>query len=211
MTTDDDLAPGGAPEAPAPAPDAPAPPPATTASAAEDGATAPDADGATDADRARAELRERLSVTGTWVLRTSWWSTGIFTVSAVAATSGVEALEDVALVVALALFALSLVAWVDGFARAAARTTRGDDVSVANLYFLQGSAPRRIRLHLFGSLLAATVVAFATAAWAPFGILVPSLQLALVGVWAARYGVFPPRPPAPTRRVIPPRPPDKRR
>jgi hypothetical protein len=179
--------------------------------AAGDPAPGDTADPVPDAEAERAALRERLSVAGSWVLRTSWWSTAVFTASAVPATFGVEVLEDVGLVVALALFALSLVAWADGFARAAARTTRGDDVSVANLYFLQGSAPRRIRLHLFGSLLAATVVAFATAAWAPFGILVPSLQLALVGEWAARYGVFPPRPPAPTRRVIPPRPPDKRR
>jgi hypothetical protein len=208
VTTDDDhvgtetatTRPTPDPAAPDPAPADPAPP-----------GPAPESAGPGVADAERAALRERLAVTGTWVLRASWWSTAVFTASAVPATFGVEVLEDVGLVVAVALFALSLVVWVDGFARAAARTTRGDDVSVANLYFLQGSAPRRIQRHLFGSLLAATVVAFATAAWAPFGILVPSLQLALVGEWAARYGVFPPRPPAPVRRVIPPRPPDKRR
>jgi hypothetical protein len=203
VTTDDDLAAGDAHDAMAASDTA-----ASDTAASDTGAADT---GAADVDAARAALRARLSVTGTWVLRASWWSTAVFTASAVPATFGVELLEDVALVVALALFALSLGVWVDGFARAAARTTRGDDVSVANLYFLQGSAPRRIQLHLFGSLLAATVVAFATAAWAPFGILVPSLQLALVGEWAARYGVFPPRPPAPARRVIPPRPPDKRR
>jgi hypothetical protein len=155
------------------------------------------------AARARAELAARLSVTGTWVLRTSWWSTAVFAAATVPALVGPGVGDDVSAGVSLGLFALSLVAWVDGFARAAARTTRGDDVSVANLYFLQGSAPIRIRRHLFGSLFVATAVAVAAAAWAPFGVLVPSLPLALVGEWAARYGVFPPRDDVVRRRAAP--------
>jgi hypothetical protein len=39
-----------------------------------------------------------------------------------------------------------------------------------------------------------------TAASEPFGVLVPMLPIGLAGVWAARYGVFPPRPPARPRR-----------
>ena len=41
-----------------------------------------------------------------------------------------------------------------------------------------------------------------TAAWEPFGVLVPMLPIGLAGVWAARHGKFPPRPPATPRRRV---------
>jgi hypothetical protein len=56
---------------------------------------------------------------------------------------------------------------------------------------------KRDFLILFLVCLAITV---ATAAWDPFGVLVPMLPIGLAGMWAARYGVFPPRPPAAPRR-----------
>ena len=142
---------------------------------------------------ARAELAARLSTTGTWVLVASWTATALFVATAVPAALGLDAIDLAAATAALVLFGLSLVAWVDGLVRAAVRTTHGDDISVAGLYFLQGSAPRRIRRHLFGSLIVAVVCALATAVAEPFGTLVPSLQVALVGEWASRYGVYPAR------------------
>ena len=43
------------------------------------------------------------------------------------------------------------------------------------------------------------MIAAGTAAWEPFGVLVPMLPIGLAGIWAARHGTFPPRPPAPRR------------
>jgi hypothetical protein len=75
-----------------------------------------------------------------------------------------------------------------------ARTTRGDNIVVTNLYFLAGSAPRRVQLHLFGALGASIAAAAVIAAWNPAGVLVPILPLGINGMWAVRHGTFPPRP-----------------
>lgn len=130
---------------------------------------------------------------GRSILWSSWVSCGVFAVAALPAAAGVDSLDGVALVTALALFALSIPVWAYAFARAVARTTRGDDVVVANLFFLQGSAPRRVQAHLFGALSTCLVVTAATAAADPFGVLVPMLPLGLIGLWGARHGTFPPR------------------
>ena len=58
---------------------------------------------------------------------------------------------------------------------------------------------KRDFLFLFLACLAITV---GTAAWEPFGVLVPMLPLGLAGVWAARYGTFPRRPPVAGRRRV---------
>ena len=103
------------------------------------------------------------------------------------------------IVVALVLFFVAIGAFVYAFVLAAARSADGDNVAVANLFFLQGSAPRAVQrqfLAIFGVCL---LVAVATVVWAPFGFLVPMLPVGLAGVWAARDGTFPPRLP-PTRR-----------
>lgn len=106
---------------------------------------------------------------------------------------GADALESTAVGVALMLFAVSLVVWTWSFAVAVARSAQGDDIVVANQYFTVGGAPRPVRYHLFGSVVASLVIAAVTAAAEPFGVLVPMLPLALVGLWAARHGTFPPR------------------
>jgi hypothetical protein len=113
-----------------------------------------------------------------------------------------ESIEAIAIAVALALFFVAIGAFVYAFAVAVARTTRGDNVAVANLFFLEGSAPRRVRRDFLVLFLACLAIAAATAAWEPFGVLVPMLPVGLAGVWAARYGKFPPRPPATPRRRV---------
>jgi hypothetical protein len=131
---------------------------------------------------------------GDRILVASWASVALFLIVAVPAAAGVAALDDPAVAVALSLFAIGLLVWVWSFAVAIARTTRGDNVVVSNLYFLAGSAPRRVQWHLFGALAASIAVAAGTAASDPFGVLVPMLPLGFNGLWAARHGVFPPRP-----------------
>jgi hypothetical protein len=124
----------------------------------------------------------------------SWGTTTLFAGVAIPVALGATALEGVAVVISLALFAASLVVWVYAFGLAVVRTTRGDDITVPALFFLSaGTAPRAVRRHLLGSLAVSVVVAVATVKANPFGALVPMLALGLPGLWAARHGTFPPR------------------
>jgi hypothetical protein len=123
----------------------------------------------------------------------SWAADGVFAGTALPAALGANALDGAAVVVALGLFAASIPVWVYALALAVVRTTRGDEVVVANLFFLQGSAPRPVQVHLFGSLAVCLLVTAATAAANPFGVLVPMLPLGLAGLWGARHGTFPAR------------------
>jgi hypothetical protein len=132
-------------------------------------------------------------VKGGAIVWSSWAVNAAFVVTAVPAAVGVDAFDDLAVGVALALFAISIPVWIYAFARAVARTTHGDDIVVASLFFLQGSAPRRVQVHLLGAVGVSIVVAVATGAANPFGVLVPMLPLGLVGLWGARHGTYPPR------------------
>ncbi|HEY7106520.1 MAG TPA: hypothetical protein VH986_08965 [Acidimicrobiia bacterium] len=134
-------------------------------------------------------------VPGALIVRAGWVANGLFLVTAVpAALAGSDTVDAVAIAVALLLFFVGIGMFVYAFAVAVARTTRGDNVVVANLFFLQGSAPRSIQRAFLVQFLVALVIAGATATWEPFGVLVPILPIALAGTWAARHGTFPPRP-----------------
>ena len=130
---------------------------------------------------------------GERIIVVSWVGNALFAVTAIPAALGVSAFDVPAIAVALGLFVISLGVWCWAFAVALARTTRGDDVVVASMFLVQGPAPKRVRVHLFGSLAVCIAVTAATAAAEPFGILVPMLPLGLLGLWGARHGVFPPR------------------
>jgi hypothetical protein len=127
----------------------------------------------------------------------SWIGTAVFVLTASGATVSPSTLDIPALVVALALFFAGL----GGFALAyfvAVGRSRHDEIAITGLFFLSGSAPRRVRRQLFGALGAEVVVALVTVAIRPFtslafGTLVPLYGLALAGLWAARHGTFPPR------------------
>jgi hypothetical protein len=136
---------------------------------------------------------------GRGVIRFGWLANAVFVVTAVPAAAGVEAFEAVSVVVALVLFFVAIGAFVYAFVLAAARSADGDNVAVANLFFLQGSAPRAVQRQFLAMFGVCLLIAIATVVWAPFGFLVPMLPIGLAGVWGARYGTFPPRLP-PTRR-----------
>jgi hypothetical protein len=141
--------------------------------------------------------------TGGAIIRTGWIANVVFGVTAVAAAiADDDAIVAVAIAVALVLFFLAIAAFVYAFAIAVARSTRGDNVAVANLFFLQGSAPRAVQQQFLWMFLVCVAITAATVVWEPFGVLVPILPVSLAGVWAARHGTFPPRPPTPTRRRV---------
>jgi hypothetical protein len=136
---------------------------------------------------------------GRGIITFGWIANAIFALTAIPAAAGVDALEAPAIVVALILFFIGSGAFVYAFVLAATRSANGEEVAVANLFFLQGSAPRAVQRQFLAIFGACFVVAAATVVWAPFGFLVPMLPIGLAGVWAARYGTFPPRRPSARR------------
>jgi hypothetical protein len=142
---------------------------------------------------------------GRRVIEVSWASDALFAVTAIPVALGATVLEPVSVFVALALFLSSLGVWAYAFGLGLVRSARGDDVSVANLFLLQGSAPSVVKKHLFGALGLSVLIAGATGFRAPAGFLVPMLPLGLAGMWAARHGTFPAREstaPRPARSTV---------
>ncbi len=129
-----------------------------------------------------------------------WVANVVFAVTAIPVAAGIDDLLGVAIGVALLLFLISVFVFVYAFAVALARSSQGDNVAVANLFFLQGSAPKPIKRTFLWMFLVSLAIAVGTAAWEPFGVLVPMLPVGLAGMWAARYGVFPSRPVGQSRR-----------
>jgi hypothetical protein len=145
-------------------------------------------------------MRRTLAIVpGRAIVWFAWAANAVFLVVAVPSAAGVDAFEDPAVGVALTLFGLSLVVWPWALGRAFLRSAEGDDIAVASLFLTVGDAPKQVRWHLFGALAVCLVIVAATAADDPFGVLVPMLPLGLIGLWAARYGTFPPRAATPTR------------
>lgn len=136
---------------------------------------------------------------GRAIVIASWLGDASFAASALPAAASLDSLDDVAISIALALFAASMVVWTWAFAIAVVRSVRGDDIVVGSMFFTVGDAPVRARWHLFGALAVSVVVAAGTAPAEPFGVLVPMLPLGLIGLWAARHGTFPPRSAQPSR------------
>ncbi len=123
----------------------------------------------------------------------AWVADAVFAVTALPVVFGVDAFDDPAIVISLLAFLAGIGAFVYAFAVGIARSARGDNIAVMNLFFLQGSAPRRVRVQFLAAGLACVAIAGATASSEPFGVLVPMLPMGLAGVWAARHGTFPPR------------------
>jgi len=140
---------------------------------------------------------------GQGVVQASWAGTVIFALTAILGTL-VSAADIVALVVSVAMFLIGTGVFFAAFVRAVNRS-RTDEIGVMNLFFLDTSAPRPVRLSLLASFLVEVVVAIATAALRTntsiaFGILAPVYGLSLSGLWGARYGTFPKRAPKPAAK-----------
>ncbi len=133
-----------------------------------------------------------------FLLRLDWCATGLFALSATVGTVFEGPLRTFSVVVALALFAAGCVAFLVAYAQALQRS-RAELIGIGGLYFLAGTAPddiaRSFRLALIAQVaigLVSSSIRIYTAV--AFGLLVPVLGLGLMGLWAARYGTFAPRP-----------------
>ena len=121
-----------------------------------------------------------------------------WTAVAVAAAVGPEVLWPVAAAVSVVVFAAGTVLFLWGFGVAVGRS-REDVMGIGGLYFLAGSAPRPVQVRLLGCLAVQVVVSTGVALSHPFTALafctlVPMFGLGACGLWAAKYGTFPPRP-----------------
>ena len=130
------------------------------------------------------------------VVKPAVWGTAAFVVAAVAGIAAPDPLAVSIAVFDLLLFALGTLAFVRTLLSAAQRS-REEELSVAGIWFLQGSAPPDVQRWLLGALAVQVVVGIGTAIARPdplaFGTLVPMFGLGLSGLWAVRSGTFPPR------------------
>jgi hypothetical protein len=135
---------------------------------------------------------------GRGILVAAWACTVPFAVSvalAVVIPGGVT--EGIAVGVAVALFFVGSGVALVAFGWGLVRSARGDDVAVANLFFLSGSAPRPVRRRFLLILLVSFVpvaISFANLEIAPYTWLALMVPVGFPGLWAARHGTFPARP-----------------
>ena len=139
---------------------------------------------------------------GRAIVRASTGGTAVFVLLAVLALVA-DQLVPAYVVASLVLFAGGTLAFVVAFLRAVDRS-RTEAIGVGGLFFGAGAAPGRVQALLLGSLGIEVVVAITAAALRPytavaFGTLAPMWGLGLAGLWVARHGWFPSRPPELTR------------
>ncbi len=130
---------------------------------------------------------------GVGIVRWSAVTALLYAIAAGWDAAGVPGGDTASVGIALALFVVSLVVWVVAFGRAVARSTRGDEIQVASLFFLQTSAPRDVRVRLLGIAAVVVVLTMVTLATNPVGFLVNMLPIGFAGLWGARHGTYPER------------------
>ena len=157
----------------------------------------------------KAERRAKMDATygqvvpGRWILIVSWLCTLAFVAVTVPAILEPDEFVGASFALSLVLFFAGCALFAIDIVLAAARS-RDDLMGIGGLFFLIGSAPRNVQVHLLGSLGIQVVVATAGAATHPFtplafGILVPMVGLGWCGLWAVRHGSFDPQTPAASR------------
>jgi hypothetical protein len=132
---------------------------------------------------------------GRGTIRASWICTALLAATDLAAALGPKRLLVPGAVVAIGLFLVGCGVFIGAWVIAANRS-RTEVVDLYGLFFLGGSAPKRVQRLLIGSTLAQTVVVVTCATLRPAtaaGILAPVAGLALGALWAARHGEFPRR------------------
>lgn len=135
--------------------------------------------------------------TGRAVVVTDLVGTAVLVVVGVAQALAPATFTPALVVVSLLGFAAGSVAFLWAFAVAVSRS-RTEAIGMGGLYFLSGSAPRRVQVVVLVAWLVQIVVAFVVASLgvftpAAFALLAPMWGIGLAGMWAARHGVFPPR------------------
>lgn len=132
-------------------------------------------------------------VAGLGIVRAAVVSTLVYAVAVGYDATGLTGGSATSITVALLWFVAALVVWVLAFARAVVRSTQGDEIQVASLFFLQTSAPRAVRVRLLGVAGVFLVLTIVTLPTNPVGFLANMLPIGLAGLWGARHGAYPER------------------
>jgi hypothetical protein len=135
--------------------------------------------------------------TGRWVVVSDVVGTALLVVVGVAQVLAPSVFTLPLIVVSLAGFAVGSATFLWAFAVAVSRS-RVEAIGMGGLYFLSGSAPRRVQVVVLAAWMVQIVVAFVVASLgvftgAAFALLAPMWGIGLAGLWGARYGAFPPR------------------
>lgn len=118
----------------------------------------------------------------------------LLVVTILLALSDADAVVVLGLVVAGLLFVGGTIAWGIGFVRAAGRS-REEQIDLAGLFYLTGSAPIEARRWFLGCWYAQIAIAVAAIAVSrpPFAVMAPVWGIGLITWWASRHATFPPR------------------
>jgi hypothetical protein len=138
---------------------------------------------------------------GDRLVRISDIATAVFVVVAAAGAASPDLFVYPLVVVSVVLFVAGMGTFLAAYAIAVNRS-RTDLIGMGGLYFLAGTAPRRVQRHLLGAMAIQFVVGFGAASvrlFTPvaFASLVPMFGLGMCGLWAARHGQFAARPSQP--------------
>lgn len=114
--------------------------------------------------------------------------------TAVAASSDATAVQVANLVVAGILFVGGCLGFAVGFARAVGRS-RTEDIHLAGLFYLTGTAPLEARRAFLGAWYAQIAIAVVAIVLTspPFAVMAPVWGIGLITWWASRHATFPPR------------------
>lgn len=134
---------------------------------------------------------------GAGLVTLAWAGTGCFVATSIVATIWPDAAAVPASVLDCLLFVVGVVAFLWAYAIAIGRS-RTEEISIAGIYFLAGTAPKVVRFRLRLAIAVEVVAAVVSASIRPytavaFGVLVPMFGLGLAGLWGARHGSFPAR------------------
>jgi len=145
------------------------------------------------------EIDEHEVEPGGGIVNATFVGTGALVATSVAAAVLPDTFGLVHAGLSVLLFVVGTGALLWAYALGVSRS-RTDLMSVPGLFFLAGeAAPASTRRALRVAVVVEVVAVVAAASIRPytevaFGILAPMYGLGLMGVWAGRYGAFPPRP-----------------
>jgi hypothetical protein len=118
----------------------------------------------------------------------------LLAVTIASALSEVTAVAAAGLVVASVLFVGGCATFAVGFLRALGRS-RDEEIDLAGLFYLTGSAPadvRRAFLRIWFAQMAVAVAAIVVSR-PPFAVMAPVWGVGLITLWASRFATFGPR------------------
>ena len=116
-------------------------------------------------------------------------------VTLVIAVSDSDAAQVLNLVVAGVLFLGGCVGFTIGFLRAVGRS-RTEQIDMAGLFYLTGSAPKETQRAFMGLWFAQIAIAAVSIAFSrpvPFGVMAPLWGIGIIAWWGSVHGTFPPR------------------